>query len=175
MGQEKDLSFMQGVTAYFLSTRNEQQPEGSLRKTAGHFGLTRTKVQKILVTMGEYETETTRAVQKLFEEGAGQEEIAKRLEISRAAVSASLPYSKTLYGSSDPSEHAAAVRGYRAYQKSLLFLRMQQKEREKEERPILPGEPAVQEKGNRVRTMKKEKSVREQSAGRSGSMCCRRA
>ena len=42
---KKDWELIQEVTAYFLSTKSEKQPTGSIRMTALHFGLTRLKVQ----------------------------------------------------------------------------------------------------------------------------------
>ena len=104
----------------------------------------------MLVTTGEYVTETTKAVQSLKEEGYEPKEIAERLGISEATVSASLPYTEVFYGTAKPSHHTAAVRGYRAYQKAVL-LRMQ------ETRPAPSMEPARQEKGKQIRMGKEEK------------------
>ena len=116
---EKDMEFMSQVAAFFRSTVDaETMPEGSIRETAFHFDLTRTKVQKILVTMGEYSTPQTREIQKLRDEGMSVKEIAKELDVSQATVSAALPYTTVFHGTAEPSEHAQAVRDYRAYEKA---------------------------------------------------------
>ena len=116
---EKDLEFMSQVAAYFRSTIDAvTMPDGSIRETASHFDMTRTKAQKILVTMGEYSTAQTREIQKLRDDGLSVKEIAERLEVSQATVSASLPYTTVFHGTAEPSEHTQAVRDYRAYEKA---------------------------------------------------------
>ena len=116
---EKDMEFMSQVARYFRSTVDaETMPEGSIRETAIHFDLTRTKVQKILVTMGEYSNPQTEEIQQLRDEGMSVKQIAKELDVSQATVSASLPYTTVFHGTSEPSEHTQAVRDYRAYEKA---------------------------------------------------------
>lgn len=127
---EKDLEFMSRVRDYFrLTIDTEMMPEGSIRATASHFGLTRTKVQKILVTMGEYSTSQTREIQKLRNEGKSVKEIARKLGVSEATVSAALPYTTVFHGTAEPSEHTQAVRDYRAYEKAHAE-RMKEKDEE---------------------------------------------
>lgn len=118
MISEKDQELMKKVAAFFRSTIDpEIMPEGSIRETALKFDMTRTKVQKILVTMGEYSNAQTREIQKLRGEGKSVKEIAKELGVSEATVSASLPYTTVFHGTSTPSDHTQAVRNYRAYEK----------------------------------------------------------
>ena len=104
-------------------------PHGSIRNTARHFSLTRTKVIKILVTLGAYENEEVRAVRKLRAEGVGVSEIAIKLGISSATVSSFLPYHDIIHGTLEPQKHTRDVRGYRAYEKKLKQ-RMEQKQSE---------------------------------------------
>ena len=100
---EKDKAFMDEVAAYFRSTKDPKtMPEGSIRDTAIKFDLTRTKVQKILVTMGEYSTSQTREIQSLRDSGMSVKEIAEMLNLSQATVSSSLPYTESYHGTAEP-------------------------------------------------------------------------
>ena len=106
MISEKDQELMKKVAAFFRSTIDpEIMLEGSIRETALKFDMTRTKVRKILVTMGEYSNAQTREIQKLRDEGKSVKEIAKELGVSEATVSASLPYTTVFHGTSTPSDH----------------------------------------------------------------------
>lgn len=91
---------------------------GSISETAAHFHLTRTKVTKMLVTMGLYTSPLARRVQALRDEGMSIQAIAERLEISTGTVSSYIPYTDEFHASAEPSEHARAVREYRAYEKA---------------------------------------------------------
>ena len=127
---ESDRKFMQEVLDYFKSASvSSNMPHGSIRNTARHFSLTRTKVIKILVTLGAYENEEVRAVRKLRAEGLGVSEIAIKLGISSATVSSFLPYHDIIHGTLEPQKHTRDVRGYRAYEKKLKQ-RMEQKQSE---------------------------------------------
>ena len=115
---EKDIELMNEVASYFRSTKDkERMPEGSIRDTAKKFGLTRTKVQKILITTGDYKSKQTEEVNKLRKKGLSVKEISDKLGVSQATVSSSLPYTELFYGTVEPSSHTKAVREYRAYEK----------------------------------------------------------
>ena len=123
---EKDRDFMEEVAAFFRSTKTTI-PEGSIRETASYFNITRTKVQKILVTTGDYTSLQVEEIMRLRSEGMSVKDISENMNISLGTVSSSLPYTVSFYGTADPTDHAAAVRGYRAYEKA-------QAERMKKER-----------------------------------------
>lgn len=113
---KKDWEFMEEVAAHFRSTKDKDNPEGSIRDTATHFNLSRNKVRKILITTGDLKNELTEEAEKLRREGMSVEAIAERLGVSTATVSIYLPYTDTIKDALEPTPHAQAVRGYRAYE-----------------------------------------------------------
>ena len=50
---ERDREFMEQVAAYFRTTKDGSNPNGSIRDTAIYYGINRNKVRKILTTTGE--------------------------------------------------------------------------------------------------------------------------
>ena len=96
--------------------------------------LSRTKLQKILITGGCWTTERSREVQWLFEEytapaadgGKGMmvndaiRAIAGHLGISTVSVVINLPYGKVVYGLEDKSANAKRTDRYRARKKGMI-------------------------------------------------------
>ena len=90
--------------------------------------LSRTKVQKILITGGCWTTERSREVQLLFEKytrdkrsgGEGMQpkaavkRIADELEISTVSVNINLPYEKVVYDLEEKSGNAKRIERHRA-------------------------------------------------------------
>ena len=122
---ENDRLFMEEVAEYYRNTKTTAEANGSIRDTAIHFGINRTKVRKILITTGDFSSEITVQALRLKEQGLSNHEIASKLKMSEATISTYLPYDNLIYNSPDVSEHAKNVRGYRAYEKK-------RKERQKE-------------------------------------------
>ncbi len=114
---DKDRAFMNEVAAYFRMTKDDVNPEGSLRDTALQFDISRNKVRKILITTGDIHSDITDEAVKLQKEGLSIQEIAKNMNLSSATVSVYLPYTDVLKDSLDPSDHAKAVREYRENEK----------------------------------------------------------
>ena len=71
---------------------------GSLRRTHSETGVSFGKLRKILLTAGiELESPKTAEINRLFESGMSEHEIAKELNMSVSAVNTHLPYVKTPY------------------------------------------------------------------------------
>lgn len=113
----KDKEFMEQVAACFRSTKSLSEPKGSIRDTAIRFDISRNKVRKILITMGEIESPITEKVLLMREKGMSIKEIAKDLGVSVATVSTALPYEDKVDNTLDPTAHATDVREYRAYER----------------------------------------------------------
>lgn len=130
----KDREFMEQVAAYFRTTKGNANPNGSIRDTAIYFGINRNKVRKILITTGDITSPITEKAMKLKKQGMSIEAIAAKLGISTATVSTYLPYEDSIRDSLDPSEHALAVRNYRAYEREQADRQIQKRTDREEER-----------------------------------------
>ena len=103
---------MEGVAEYFRGTKTKELPEGSIRDTAIHFGINRTKIRKILITTGDFTSKVTRCAIGLKAEGMSNKEIAARMKMSEATISTYLPYDEVIHNSPDVSDHAKNVRAF---------------------------------------------------------------
>lgn len=121
-----DREFMQKVAEYYQSTKS-LYPGGSINATAEKFGINRSKVRKILVTMGELQSPVTDQAVKLREQGMTIKEIAFEMNMSVSTVSSYLPYEREIHNTLEPSDHAAEMREYRAYQKAQAERQVQKK------------------------------------------------
>lgn len=123
---EKDRELMKQVADYFESTRKapnakykaKREDSRSINDTAAHFNITRTKATKMLITMGVIETPLSQQAQELRKSGMTVTEIAETLGVSVGTVSSNLPYEDEIHGSDEVSDHAAAMREYRAYERA---------------------------------------------------------
>ncbi len=86
---------------------------GSLQKTADELGIAYAKVRKILITLGEYETDFSVEVAKMRREGKSISDIAKDLNTTTNRVNAFLPYEKAIYDSPEQSFDSKKSRLYR--------------------------------------------------------------
>ena len=114
---QKDEAFFREVVKYYQGTISENRSEGSIRETARHFKIARTKVKKILITKGVYHNPLAQRIAMLRYCGLSIEEIASETGMAASTVSTYLPYEDKIDHSLDPSPHAKAVREYRAYEK----------------------------------------------------------
>ena len=87
--------------------------------------LSRTKVQKILITGGCWTTERSREVQEMYgklrkkgvEPKEAVKQIAEELEISTVSVNINLPYDKTVYNLEDKTSNAKRIDRWRSKRK----------------------------------------------------------
>ncbi len=108
---EKDYEFMLKVKeAYEASS---ESGEGSIRSVAIKLDLSRTKVRKILVTLGVIKNNITDKALFLKEQGMTLEEIADEMGLSMATVSTYLPYDTILYNGEEKSYNAVIIDRYR--------------------------------------------------------------
>ncbi len=113
---EKDYEFMLKVKeAYEASSEGG---EGSIRSVAIKLDLSRTKVRKILVTLGVIKNNITDQALFLKEQGMTLEEIADEMGLSMATVSTYLPYDTILYNGEEKSYNAVIIDRYRQRNKN---------------------------------------------------------
>lgn len=107
---EQDLEFFEKVVKTY------HQLDESIRETAHEMQLSRTKVRKILITMGEIESPITDKALPLLGEGKSQTEVAEILGISTATLSTYLPYGDRICGREDKTKNAIRTKGYKERQ-----------------------------------------------------------
>ena len=101
---------MNEIVEYYKKCEN-------LKETSAAFGIGWQKVRKILITEGEYVSETAEKVQKIYNSGAHIEDIMNKLKISKSTVNSYLPYERTVYNKENPSKNAIKIRKWRAKNK----------------------------------------------------------
>ncbi len=137
-----DWELMERVAAYFEATKKAVNPKAkykpkredsrSVNDTAEHFNITRSKATKMLITMGVFSTPMSKEAQKLRQSGMSIKDIAAELGVSVGTVSSNLPYEDEIHGSDTVSDHAAAMREYRAYERMQRERQVQAKQDKKE-------------------------------------------
>ena len=85
----------------------------SIRQIAIDFGISYTKVRKILITCGVLEYEQTEQALKALKEGKTIKEIAKEWGCTENAVHNYLPYTKGVYRDEHASPNALKLRRWR--------------------------------------------------------------
>ena len=89
----------------------------SIREAAIKMDISRTKVRKILITMGEIKSDITEKALPLLAEGKQQKEVADILGVSVATLSTYLPYGNRVFNREDKTEEAIRTEEYRERQK----------------------------------------------------------
>lgn len=79
--------------------------------------ISRQTVRRVLIDAGAYANTTTVYAQSRLDAGAGLDEIASELGISRKALIQNLPHIRGLYGQSTATKNAKAIRAMRARRK----------------------------------------------------------
>lgn len=107
---EKDELFFQSVVDAYHACHE------SLRDTAKAMQLSRTKVRKILITMGTIESDITERALALREKGYASDEIADELGVSAATLSTYMPYGERVYNREEKTKNAIRVKNCLARQ-----------------------------------------------------------
>ena len=109
MTEKDELFFRSVVDAYHACHE-------SLRDTAKAMQLSRTKVRKILITMGALESDITERALLLREKGYVRDEIADALGVSAATLSTYMPYGERVYNREEKTKNAIRVKNCLARQ-----------------------------------------------------------
>ena len=124
---ERDYEFMLKVRDAYYNSQEEEV--GSIRAVATEFNLSRTKVRKILVTLGVIKSELTEKALALKRRGMGLEEIADELGCSMATVSTYLPYDTVIYNGEEKTPGAIRLEKYRERNKHVADNQVQRNEK----------------------------------------------
>lgn len=106
----EDLKLFREVEQIFLSSGE------SIRDTALQMQISRTKVRKILITLGTIESEITSKALEMLNSGISQKKAAERLGISEATLSTYLPYGNRVYNRNEKTSAAIRTEECRARQ-----------------------------------------------------------
>lgn len=92
-----------------------QNEKLSFVKLAKKYNLSVAKVRKILISSGNYETNTSRLIKELLDKRKTIPEISEITKLSKTAINNNIPYRKGLYGKSNntPSINNTRVRRHR--------------------------------------------------------------
>lgn len=86
----------------------------SIKQISQRLNISEAKTKKVLITLGLYETATTRAIADLRGQGFDDVQIADKLGISTKTVNVNSPYTKGSYNAAYPTTNALRIRKSRA-------------------------------------------------------------
>ena len=98
-------------------TKELYEKSYSYRRIALELDLSVSKVIKLLITGGVYDSDICRDINRLYNSGKTVTEIQKKLHVSKATVQAYLPYKKGVYNAKERSRNAERIREYRRRKK----------------------------------------------------------
>ena len=122
---ERDYNFMLKIKKAYENGNNDDR---SIKAIAEEYKISRTKVRKILVTLGVIKPDITERALQLKEQGKKLEEIAKELGCSVATVSTYLPYDSVIYNGEEKSPGAIRHEKYRERNKNAVNKQVQRNE-----------------------------------------------
>ena len=114
MDDHVDYDLMKSIRQYYEDNGR------SLNAAALHFQLNRSKVRKMLITLGVMKSRMTEEARRLREEGHSIREIADELGCSISTVSTYLPYDKVMYKGKVRSLNAIRMEHYHKRVKNAL-------------------------------------------------------
>ena len=91
----------------------------SIRGTAFKLDISNTKVKKVLISHGLYESDRSREIAELRKQGMSYQQVADTLGISPTCVYANTPYEKGMYDSDTPTINALRIRKHKEKKKQL--------------------------------------------------------
>ena len=107
-------------------TKELYEKSYSYRRIALELNLSVSKVIKLLITGGVYDSDICRDINRLYNSGKTVTEIQKELHVSRATVQAYLPYKKGVYNVKECSQNSERIREYRRRKKAKLLIELDQ-------------------------------------------------
>ena len=118
--KENDNAFISAVVDFYYSTIDDDHTQGNMSKVADKFGITRAKVNKILITAGVIDSPLHQDIMKLKSSGLNNTDIASKLGVSITTVKINIPYEKVIYNGETKSVGANYVKQFRNREKIFL-------------------------------------------------------
>ena len=118
--KENNKPFIDQVAEFYYSTVDEAHPQGNMSAVADQFGITRAKVNKILITAGVIDSPLHKDIMELKAQGYETDDIAAALGVSAATVRINIPYEKVIYNGEEKSAGAVYVEEYRKREQIFL-------------------------------------------------------
>lgn len=118
--KENDYNFINSVVDYYYSTVDQSHPKGNMSDVAQHFGITRPKVNKILITANVIDSPLHRDIMRLKKEGYDTNDISLALGVSATTVKINMPYEKVIYNGEEKSLGAQYIDSFREREKIFL-------------------------------------------------------
>jgi len=109
-----DFDYMQKVSEVYLDLIITQG-EGSISETARVMKIARTKVKKILITLGHMKSPLSAEILQQVAEGVPLRAIAREYDISVSTLSSYLPYMTAMHSGALKSPEAIRKQAYRSY------------------------------------------------------------
>lgn len=142
--KENDKTFIDQVADFYFTTVDEAHPQGNMSAVADQFGITRAKVNKILITAGVIDSPLHKDIMELKAQGYETDDIAAALGVSSATVSINIPYEKVIYNGEEKSAGAGYVEEYRKREQVFLNSVVRKKTDREIEREIYMSDPQNQ-------------------------------
>ena len=142
--KENNKPFIDQVADFYITTVDEAHPQGNMSAVADQFGITRAKVNKILITAGVIDSPLHRDIMELKEQGYETDDIAAALGVSAATVRINIPYEKVIYNGEEKSTGAVYVEEYRKREKVFLNSVVRKKTDREIQREIYMSDPENQ-------------------------------
>ena len=149
--KENNKPFIDQVAEFYYSTVDEAHPQGNMSAVADQFGITRAKVNKILITAGVIDSPLHKDIMELKAQGYETDDIAAALGVSAATVRINIPYEKVIYNGEEKSAGAVYVEEYRKREQIFLNSVVRKKTDREIEREIYLSDPQNQAMVNLIK------------------------
>lgn len=149
--KENNKPFIDQVAEFYYSTVDEAHPQGNMSAVADQFGITRAKVNKILITAGVIDSPLHKDIIELKAQGYETDDIAAALGVSAATVRINIPYEKVIYNGEEKSAGAVYVEEYRKREQIFLNSVVRKKTDREIEREIYLSDPQNQAMVNLIK------------------------
>ena len=149
--KENNKPFIDQAAEFYYSTVDEAHPQGNMSAVADQFGITRAKVNKILITAGVIDSPLHKDIMELKAQGYETDDIAAALGVSAATVRINIPYEKVIYNGEEKSARAVYVEEYRKREQIFLNSVVRKKTDREIEREIYLSDPQNQAMVNLIK------------------------